>query len=178
MLLLRAIAGSHLYGYSTPASDYDFFEVHSERFPHPHSSSKQPVQALQTIVDGMDITQVTLSHFMELAESGSHQALDAMFAKEPEFDLISGLRNSYYAGLNVVSAYERIITKFALQEGFRKQRHSVRAMLNISEILTTGRYVPELSAEQVIYVNMMAGLPAEEFKKQLQASSPVGLLFE
>jgi hypothetical protein len=173
MLLLKAQAGSHLYGYATDISDDDYFEVHTEPFFIPTRIDARPVR--QTIVDGLDVTQMTLSHFMERAQSGSHQALDAMFAAEPEFDAISEIRASYRTGYEVIAPYKRIISKFALQEGFRKQRHSLRTLFNLTDMLATGRYKPELSDERIAFINEKAHLPYEEFRHILIELSPVDL---
>lgn len=173
MLLLKVQAGSHLYGYATDISDDDYFEVHTE--PFMIETREAPRQVRQTIVDGVDTIQMTLSHFLERAQNGSHQALDAMFAAKPEYDLLQGLRASYRAGYEIIPAYERIISKFALQEGFRKQRHSLRALFNLTDMLETGRYEPELSAERIAYINEKAQLPASDFREILLELSPIDL---
>ena len=173
MLLLRVQAGSRLYGYATDASDDDYFEVHTE--PFMIETRDAPRQVRQTIVDGIDTTQMTLSHFMERAAAGSHQALDAMFAAEPLVDLLGSLRASYQAGYEVVPAYERIITKFAAQTGFRKQRHALRALFNLQDMLVSGRYAPELSEERIAFIMEHAHLPYPEFRELLISLSPIEL---
>lgn len=173
MMLLRVQAGSHLYGYATDASDDDYFEVHTE--PFMISTRDAPRQVRQTIVDGVDTLQMTFSHFMERAAAGSHQALDAMFAAEPLVDHIQALRASYRTGYEIVPAYERIITKFAVQTGFRKQRHALRALFNLQDMLVTGRYQPELSAERIEFINEKAYLPYPEFRELLIQLSPIEL---
>lgn len=175
MLLLRVQAGSRLYGYATDASDDDYFEVHTE--PFMIATRDAPRQVRQTIVDGIDTIQMTLSHFMERADAGSHQALDAMFAAEPLIDLLGGFRTSYHAGFAVVPAYERIITKFALQTGFRKQRHALRAAFNLQDILETGRYQPELSAERIAFIMEHAVKPYEQFRDVLVEVAPTDITY-
>lgn len=174
MLLLRVQAGSHLYGYATETSDQDFFEVHTEPFMIPTRDEPRPVR--QTILDGVDTIQMTLSHFMERAAAGSHQALDAMFAADPETDLLGGFRTSYRAGADVIPAYMRIITKFAAQGGHRKQRHALRAMLNLHDIMDTGRYTPELSTKQIQFIEEHSSLPTPEFMRFLLTETRVDLL--
>jgi len=173
MLLLRVQAGSHLYGYATATSDDDYFEVHTHPFMIP--TRDEPRQVRQTIVDGVDTIQMTLSHFVERAAAGSHQALDAMFAANPETDLLGGFRTSYRAGTDVIPSYIRIITKFAVQGGHRKQRHALRAMLNLHDIMDTGRYTPELTAEQIQFLDDHASLPSPEFMKFLISETRVSL---
>jgi hypothetical protein len=173
MLLLKVQAGSRLYGYATDTSDDDYYEVHTDRFMI--ETRDLPRDARQTIVDGVDVTQMTLGSFMERAALGSHQALDAMFAASPQVDLISGLRESYRTGYEVVPAYERIITKFAVQATFRKQRHALRALFNLQDMMETGRYKPELSAERILFINESAKLPYPEFRALLMRISPIEL---
>lgn len=180
MLLLQVQAGSRLYGYSTEASDDDIFEVHSDKLFLEKRDKRgnvtySPVDVKQTIVDGEDVIQMTLSKFLERASSGSHQALDAMFAAEPIFSQIEALRNSFVAGRDVIPTYVRIITKFALQESYRKQRHALRALFNLEDMLYTGRYQPELSQERVDFILEKAQLPPKEFKELLIQLSPVSL---
>ena len=173
MLLLRVQAGSRLYGYSTETSDDDYFEVHTE--PFRIETREAPRRAKQTIIDGVDTVQMTLSAFVERAAGGSHQALDAMFAAEPLVDEIGALREGFRVGYEVVPAYVRIITKFAVQEGYRKQRHALRAMFNLEDMLGTGRYRPELSPERIAFILEKAHLPYPKFRELLLAMSPVSL---
>lgn len=177
MLLLKIQAGSHLYGYATATSDVDFLEVHSEGFIRPDDKFQHVRDAEQTIVDGMDVTRMTLSHFVEKALKGSHQALDAMFAREPEFDLLQGFRRSYRAGYEVIPTYQRAIIQFATRDGgaFRYQRHAMRLVFNLTEILEKGFYTPELADKEIVYLNETATLPTEEFMKELTRLSPVVL---
>lgn len=173
MLLLKVQAGSRLYGYSTEASDDDYFEVHTE--PFIISTREAPRKVKQTIIDGVDTLQMTLSTFLERAMDGSHQALDAMFAAEPIVDEISALRHNFHAGYEVIPTYVRIITKFAVQEGYRKQRHALRAMFNLEDLLNTGRYAPELSQERIDFILEKAHLPYADFRELLIKESPISL---
>lgn len=173
MLLLKVQAGSRLYGYATDASDDDYLEVHTQ--PFMISTREAPRQVKQTIVDGLDVIQMTLSTFVERASSGSHQALDAMFAPEPLVDEIAALRENFHVGYEIVPTYVRIITKFAVQEGYRKQRHALRAMFNLDDMLKTGRYNPQLSQDRIDFILEKAHLPYAEFRELLIANSPVAL---
>ena len=173
MMLLKVQAGSRLYGYSNDASDDDYLEVHTE--PFMIDTREAPRQVKQTIIDGVDTIQMTLSTFLERASSGSHQALDAMFAAEPLVDEISALRQNFHVGYEVIPTYVRIITKFAVQEGYRKQRHALRAMFNLEDMLKTGRYSPELSQERIDFILDKAHLPYSEFRELLIELSPVAL---
>ena len=177
MLLLKIKAGSHLYGYATPESDTDFYEVCTEKFPPLNPKSTMSRESNQTIINGIDTTQMSFSNFMVKAQTGSHQALDAMFAAETEFDIIKDLRNNFYAGYEVIPTYARIITKFALQTGYRKQRHALRTMVNLKDIMLTGRYEPELSEDKISYIMDYAHLEYPEFRKALIKDSPIDLSY-
>jgi hypothetical protein len=170
-LLLRSIAGSHLYGTSRPESDFDYYEVYSEL---PSFSGLYKTQ--QTIVNGVDITMVSLSHFMELARIGSHQALDAMFSEKVEVDKIEALRHNYRAGYSVVEAYARIIRKFAIDGTERKRKHAVRVTFNLIDILESGRFNPTLTAERKDLVLNLPKLSDKDFFEALREISP--LVFE
>lgn len=173
MLLLKVQAGSRLYGYSTEASDDDYLEVHTQ--PFMISTREAPRQVKQTIVDGLDVIQMTLSTFAERAASGSHQALDAMFAPAPIVDEISAFRENFHVGYEIIPTYVRIITKFAVQEGYRKQRHALRAMFNLEDMLKTGRYNPVLSQNRIDFILEKAHLPYADFRELLIQKSPVAL---
>lgn len=181
MLLLKVQAGSRLYGYASSTSDDDIFEVYSEPLivmsqqQQAHKRREVAVPVQQTIVDGVDTIRMTLSTFIQRASSGSHQALDAMFAPNPMVDKIPSLRANFFAGYEVIPTYTRIISKFAVQEGFRKQRHALRAMFNLEDILKSGRYNPELSPERIEFIMEKAHLPYSEFRELLLESSPVSL---
>lgn len=78
-MLLRAVAGSRLYGTHRPDSDFDFYEVHDR------------IRNKQTIRDGVDTIRVNLSDWIRYAEKGTHQALDAMWCP-PEYTEVDVLR--------------------------------------------------------------------------------------
>lgn len=67
VLLLRALAGSRLYGTASAHSDFDWYEVHD----HIKTSQKKR--------DGDDTVKMPVSQWLWLAEQGTHQALDAMW---------------------------------------------------------------------------------------------------
>lgn len=81
-LLLRAVAGSRLYGTYREDSDWDWYEVYDH------------IRAKQTIRAGQDVTRMPLSQWILLAEKGTHQALDAMWAppEYTEVDLLQDFR--------------------------------------------------------------------------------------
>lgn len=78
-LLLRALAGSRLYGTAKPGSDWDFYEVHDGG------------TANQGKTGDLDVIRMPLSQWLRLAEKGTHQALDAMWCP-PELTEVDMLR--------------------------------------------------------------------------------------
>ena len=85
MLLLRALAGSRLYGTARPDSDWDWYEVHDHH------------RARQKKSGDLDVIRMGLSQWLLLAEKGTHQALDAMWCPPEitEIDLIRSFRLSF-----------------------------------------------------------------------------------
>ncbi len=77
----------------------------------------------------------------------------------------------------VVPTYQRAIIQFATRDGgaFRYQRHAMRLVFNLTEILEKGFYTPELADKEIVYLNETATLPTEEFMKELTRLSPVVL---
>lgn len=179
MILLKVQAGSHLYGYATPESDIDFFEVHDTGFIRPNDPDLIIREAEQTIVDGIDVTRMTLDRFIEKARKGSHQALDAMFAPTPLEDRLQGFREAYRVGMEVVPTYERAITQFTFRDGgvFRYQRHAMRILLNLNDIIDHNRYNPTLTEETREYVNTVAHYPTVKFRRELMMKTVLSLHF-
>ena len=168
-LLLRSYAGSILHGMSTPESDTDIVEVYSSPFPVGRDSYKNEIQSIE---DGLDLTRLTLSRFMERASVGSHQALDAMFSNVVEVDKISALRHGFIAGSNAIPVFIGTIRELAHQDFAKKHRHAARIALNLKELAETGRYEPTLTPEKIEVVQKMAALPTVEFKIKLQEMVP------
>jgi hypothetical protein len=145
-LLVRAVAGSRLYGTNKSTSDYDWYEVH-DLTQNPRGKRR----AYQKIVDGVDTIKVGFSDWVELCQT-SHQALDCMFAPDDmcEVDLIRDFRHSYVARIGtVIPAFQRVIESFSWPDSTDKQKeHAVRLQFMINELYLTGRYNPRLGAEQ------------------------------
>lgn len=85
MLLLRALAGSRLYGTHRPDSDWDWYEVYDEIAPR------------QSKVGDLDVTRMPLGKWVMLCEKGTHQALDAMWCPSQyvEVDLLTSFRMAF-----------------------------------------------------------------------------------
>lgn len=159
-LLLRSMAGSHLYGLSHDASDTDYFDVVDS-----FSSLEEPphhTKAIQTIKDDLDVTMVTLSQFIYRAQLGSHQALDAMFSEFTLVDEISAFRHSFHVGYDVIPTYNRTIGKFIRQDRPKKFKHAMRLAYNLHDAVETGRFNPKLTPERAAHVLKVAELPKED----------------
>lgn len=168
-ILLRSFAGSHLYGLARPESDLDYYEVHTEALAGGLGKERKTVQ---TIVDGIDITAVGLSHFIDLASSGSHQALDAMFSERIVLDEISAFRRNFRVGLNVVPVYNRLIFDFVHFADVRKRKHAARLTFNLHDMAETGRFNPTLTPERAVRVLAMAELDADAFAEEAEKITP------
>ena len=173
-LLLRSYAGSHLYGLSRPESDIDFYEVHSKSLAGGLGKERKTVQS---IVDGIDVTAVGFSHFVDLAASGSHQALDAMFSERTQVDEITAFRKGFRVGQLISPIYNQIILKFTAQGTPRKRKHAVRLAYNLHDMMETGRFNPTLSAERAVHVLATAELAEDDFYEEIQKVTPYLTVF-
>ena len=153
MLLLRTIHGSRLYGLNHAGSDYDYWEVHSNK-----PTDNPAKQIKQTIKDGLDVVQMNLSTFMLYANRSSHQVLDCMFSQYAEVDMLSALRENYVLNTgSFVPLYRRTIPKFSMREVdqgldakfvLKSKRHAVRMCYQLQDGLAYGRFNPTLSEER------------------------------
>ena len=136
-LLLRTIHGSRLYGLHHDGSDYDYFEVHG--FDKFHSK--------QSIVNGVDTVRVSLDTFIRRASAGSPQALEAMWSRQAEIDLIPW-RWSFQPDRSLTeNVYTRTIKNFSLSQDRKRQRHAWRLKFNYSDHMNYGQFNPTLDPE-------------------------------
>lgn len=86
MLLLRALAGSRLYGTARPDSDWDWYEVYTN-----------DKRAHQGKSGSLDTIKMPLSQWLRLCEKGTHQALDALWCPPDltTIDTLTAFRLSY-----------------------------------------------------------------------------------
>ena len=129
MLLLRALAGSRLSGTARPDSDFDFYEVHD------HIRNKQSIR------DGVDTIQMSVSDWLLYAEKGTHQALDAMWCPPEltEVDLIRDFRLSFRPDPWRASDQLRRTAK-SMEDA--KPKHSNRLYHCAQRVLDQGYYDP------------------------------------
>jgi predicted nucleotidyltransferase len=159
-ILFKTIHGSHLYGLNHKGSDEDYYTVivaDNKTSSTAHNKSKQ------TIKNGIDSLQVSLNHFVKLAQDGSHQALEAMFSQKVTGDVIEDMRKNYYVGTNIFMIYERTIRNFSLSEDFKRRRHALRLTLNLNEMMETGRFNPTLTPEQAATITHKTNATFDEY---------------
>jgi hypothetical protein len=168
-LLLKSFAGSHLYGLSRPESDLDYYEVHTDSLAGGPGMQRK---AFQTIVDGVDVTAVGFSHFADLAASGSHQALDAMFSQKTLVDKIEAFRASFRVSpATILPIYRGIIFKFVMQDTERKFKHAARLAYNLNDMMEFSRFNPTLTSERAAHVLSISKLDSDAFKEELHKVS-------
>ena len=148
--LFRTVHGSRLYGFDHGQSDWDIFIVTLE----------DRGRARHTVTEFYDTVRVGWRTFLEHAESGSHQPIEALFSPykqwSPEGEwlrpMVEGMRIS---GRGVVEKYERTIKKFSYGD-YKRRRHAVRLSLNLQGLRSEGKFNPVLSRQDKIYAIGMA----------------------
>src|SRR5690606_19830742 len=98
-LLLRSYAGSILHGLESSESDTEVLEVYATGNVSEFGKVRHEIHSMD---NGIDLTRMSLSRFMERAMAGSHQALDAMFSSKVEVDLIGDLRRGFHCGHSAI----------------------------------------------------------------------------
>lgn len=153
-ILYRTIMGSRLYGLAREDSDYDWLNIVDGQF--------KTTQAVNKIT-GQDETVMSLTSFINEANSGVPRALEAMFSHKAEIDKIAQFRANFRAGSNY-NVYLGIMKRIALTEkydDFKHRRHILRLGLNMKDLRTWGRFNPTLSKIDIEMVNSLAALPME-----------------
>lgn len=139
--LLRLVHGSHLYGTAHAGSDLDLYVV--------VAGSHRPVQ---TIRDGIDVMVLGLPQFLAQASAGVPQALEAMFAPQPELDLIGHLRRAFrVAGGELLDRMRRTVRAFAgdPRNPLKRRRHALRIAYGLGDVKVRGRYCPVLTGDRL-----------------------------
>lgn len=127
MLLLRALAGSRLYGTSKPDSDWDWYEVHDQVRPY------------QSKRGDLDVTRMPLSKWVLLCEKGTHQALDAMWCPPRlcEVDRLTAWRLSFR-----VDPYRAARQLETTAHAMGGEKHYDRLMFCAKRVRDNGWYDP------------------------------------
>lgn len=142
MILFRTVHGSHLYNLNHENSDLDIYEVVSDKW------SKKAINSRQTISNGVDKTVVSLSTFLQMANRGVPQALEAMYSTKADIDMISDLRRSFVANQYAMEReYARVIRNMG--QNSKQRKHAIRLSMNLEDHWIHGRFNPTLSDDQV-----------------------------
>ena len=163
-VLLKTVHGSHLYGLNHEGSDLDYYIITSS------GNSKQSIK------DGIDTNTVSFDKFVRLCFDGVPQALEAMFSQVAEIDEIPYFRNGYRAGgSKVIDTYRRTIKSLSYDERHtvKYRRHAMRMALNLSDIVSYGRFNPTLSGTERLAVKYVSELPVDDFKQEINRTSPI-----
>lgn len=151
-IVFTTVHGSRLYGFAHEGSDFDTYTVTLSRSLKVH----------QTVDDeGNDRVRVGLWHFLDLATSGSHQSVEALFSPMKEWGPAADqyrpmLEHMRIGGGEVFEKYERTIRRFCHGD-FKRRRHAVRLMLNLDDLRWMGRVSwVRLSDLQVGYCTRLA----------------------
>ncbi|QLF83396.1 nucleotidyltransferase [Rhodococcus phage NiceHouse] len=166
-LLFRTIHGSRLYGLANENSDYDYWEVYSNKIPSPAKDIQQKIAGKS------DVVKMNLSTFMLYANRSSHQVLDCMFSTKAEFDLLSAMRQNFYINTaTFVPLYERTIKAFGMRDEsdgdekfvLKSKRHAMRMYYQLQQGLEHGRFDPTLTEERAQF---LLGLDVQDLTELL-----------
>lgn len=153
-VIFTTIHGSHLYNLAGPHSDVDTYTV--------TTSANRAVQRASRNPDGSVSDTVTIGWdmFLSHAFSGSHQAVEALFSPfkvwhshkylEPMLD------DMRVAGRDVLTKYERTVTKFAHADDFKRRRHACRLWLNLQSLRWDGRFDPRMTPDEIAWATELA----------------------
>ena len=150
-VMFRTVHGSRLYGLNHAASDDDFYQVINR------STSGKKKFARQNIAGNDDTMTVNFSTFSAMANEGIPQSLEAMFsAQSLGTEYFEAYRKSFRVDINSMrKVYRRTIANFACGD-FKRRRHALRLAFNFDEATYSGRFNPQLTPEQITFVNEQA----------------------
>ena len=142
-VIFTTIHGSRLYGFDHERSDEDVFIV----------TDSTRGKARQTIVGNEDRFTVGLSRFLDLATSGSHQSVEALFSPFKEWG--DGPKAAQYRPMiesirvgGVAEKFERTIRRFSYGD-FKQRRHACRLYFALDDLRIHGRMRPNLHRWQI-----------------------------
>lgn len=148
-VLLLTMTGSRLYGVHTPESDYDYWAVVLEN-----------VKTSQKVVEGEDVTLISLKNFMTMLDNGVPQAMEVLWSPVAEFN------ETYKPLLNSLSphlwwARYRLLAPQSLEKMKKKgqpltpkqwrkgKMQKTRLALQWYNMAHNGWFNPQLSGEQL-----------------------------
>ena len=134
-VIFTTVHGSRLYGFEHEGSDYDTFTVTDSTSP----------RAKQRIVGDHNHFEIGIHRFLDLAMSGSHQSVEAMFSPEKKWAVTEAARKwrpliegARVGGSEVFDKYERTIRKFCYGD-FKRRRHAVRLRYDLADLRQFGK---------------------------------------
>jgi len=137
--IFQVAHGSRLYGLNHAKSDVDLWQVwdnlpagmSGKRFTH----------------DQVDLMVLSWQHFVDLANRGAPQALEAMFAPRQTIDRLWHFRRAYKADLFASQElYGRAIHEFTDSPVPKVRRHAARLEHDLHALKRYGRFHPEAFA--------------------------------
>lgn len=159
-IIFETIHGSHLYGLNHAGSDKDLFTVFDGKKP----------KASHKITNELDHVRVGVFRFLDLAYSGAHQSVEALFSPYKEWTderwryMLENVRITDGAAFN---KYERTIRSFCYGD-FKRRRHAVRLTWGLHQLRESGTLNPVLTELQVVGATVAAEhLQNEELEETL-----------
>lgn len=138
-VVLATVHGSHLYGLAHEGSDLDLYLVSSStRRNH------------QSVVNGLDVSVLSLSTYLDVLSEATHQAVEALNSPYAEFrgpytSMLRAYRPSRsrfaFRALRAAQSFERRAAEGALDPA-KALRHKQRLNGQVSDMLRYGRFDP------------------------------------
>lgn len=159
--------GSHLYGLNVETSDKDYYRI----YDFPWKKYRPKKQVAQILDENLDITETSLDRFEGMCFHGTPQALETLFSPEDnwiEYDESwYDIRNYIHLGTKyfreeIKETYKRTVSNFFLRDDFKKNRHALRLMHNISDFMRDGIFNPRLSIDVREKITQIAVLPRQQ----------------
>ena len=148
--------GSSLYGFQHEKSDRDWFVVTDS------PTLRVAKHSMQQLADGsqVDIVYMRLERFLENAEKGSHQSVEAAFSRSLAFTPAGEQYRALLAGMRICSpevesAYKRTVKAFSFGD-FKRRRHAVRLTGNLHDLRLYGRFNPEMTYREAASAGALA----------------------
>lgn len=147
-VIFETVHGSRLYGLAHEQSDHDLFRV----------TTSKARKARHYKNGDEDICEVGISLFLERAQSGSHQSVEALFSPFKHWSDESYrpvIESTVVAGGGVYAKYERTIRKFCYGD-FKRRRHACRLAINLHYLRRYRRFNPCMTSTEITLANAYA----------------------
>lgn len=151
-ILFQTISGSRLYGLHHAESDYDWYTVVDK------VKTNKAKYSTHTIVGNRDSVVVDFGTWINLAQKGVPQALEAMFSQQAYVDELAEFRAAFRAGRQAEATYLRTMKAMSVGEDtYKQRRHVMRLGFNLHDLKAYGRFNPTLHPDDVFTINQRAG---------------------